>query len=274
MVFVTEVDLPQVCRTRCQTPPLGAFRNAGHGAHRRWRREREAAAAVRYQRCVADLENLRDDVLGCVPSTVASKSFISEGLLSSLPSLPALTKDFRSAPRPFFSADCEESDCLALCSEAQEEHSTLLQRRSPGISPLGQQPELSMATCARLKQSGDSTVAAFKPAPLEDTFLQPPIQQRVGAVQAHLQGSSSWARLPAAMAPSPKRVSMCQAAIPRSSSQPLLSKKATAKPAASLKELLPFQAIGGMPRPEAWDPLQGQRARRAELQMQRRLRVD
>jgi len=279
MVFVTEVDLPEVRQRRCQTPPLGAFRNAGHGAHRRWRREREAAAAVRRERCIAAVENLRGGVLGRVAASVATKDFISEELVMSLPSLPPLTKDFRPSPLPFFSTDYDESTALlALCSEAHEEHTAPLQRRSPGTSPLASQPELCIGTYARL-DAGDSAVAAsLKPTLPRDAVPQPPLQR--GTVQAHLQGSLSWSRLPAAEAAAPKRLSICvprdlaKAAIPRSSSQPLLLKKATAKSAAPVKELLPFQAMGAMPRPEAWDPHRGERARRAELQMQQRLRID
>merc|ERR1712146_471717 len=111
---------------------------------------------------------------------------------------------------------------------------------------------------------GDSSSSA-EPSRAKRLLVLEPVHLR-DVVQAHLQCSSSWSRLPAADAAAPKRLA-------KVASEPAIAKKGPAKPAVPVREILPFQAASGtMPRPEAWAPLLGERARRAELQMQQRLR--
>jgi len=261
MVFVTEVDLPETSYCRPLAP--GAFRNVRHGALRRWREERVVAAAVRRERCVAAVDSLRDEVLGRAPAKAASKELVLR-----LPPLPPL-KDFTpERPLPFFfSADSLEAP--EACTGPVHRHGRSM--IPPCLHPAGA-PDLLTASYAKVDR-GDLTVAFaadhLRPLPQIDAAAQR--ISRIGAVESHLHGSSSWSRLPGAKeVAGPKRLS--KAAPQQSASQPLLA-KVPAKPAAPVRELLPFQSLGAMPRPEAWAPLLGERARRAELQMQQRLRA-
>merc|ERR1712072_1373546 len=102
--------------------------------------------------------------------------------------------------------------------------------------------------------------AALRPALLRD------------AVQAQLQCSTSWSRLPLPAESASKQLSKVELQLQRAASLPSLQKRMPAKPAAPVKKLMPFQASHWPVTAEAWAPHLGARAKRAEVQMQQRLR--
>lgn len=224
------------------------------------------AAAERRERCVEAVDSLRDQVLGRVSVKAAPKE----------PSLklPLLAPLKAAASLPFFSADYTQATSAVAqklllrlngcCSETHEECHGSVQTHGDPASPA----RALLPSTAELFHSAAADY--LRPSPPVDPALQPLLLR--GAVQHKLQGSSSWSRLPAAQPVAPKRPS--KVAPERSASQPLLSKKAPPKPAVPVRDLLPFEAHRSLgPRPEAWAPLIGERARRAELVMQQRLRA-
>jgi len=246
MAFVTEVASQEA-----QPLPPDAFRDVGRGAHRRWCEERAVVAIERRERCVANVDNLRDEILGRAPARVAKDPIIV------LPKLPGLM-DFGAVPSmPFFHASIDSPSrhgypqCLDNLSNA------ILSSQCVGEDSLDVYTKMR-ALADQPHSPVDAERAHFQESKSRPAMLR-------DNVVARLQGSSSWAQLQVA---EPRHAKV---ALRRAASQPSLP-KAPVKPSAPVRVLLPFQS-GAVPRVEPWAPHLGARARRAEVEMMQRLRA-
>jgi hypothetical protein len=259
MAFVTEVETSTLSRSTGGViaplpPPPDAFRDAGRGAFHQWLEERAAAAAGRRERRAAAVDNLRDEVLGRVPSRSA------KDLDLVLPPLPFLREDRPSLALPFFDPDAVEgyrsgSHDLSLCLEAGPARD--VSGTACGLRDVADtvQALVDDKDSAAITRSMQDASAKLMPSP--------------DVLQAQLACSASWVRLPQPTGTSSRPAKAFQ----RTSSLPALTQKGAAKPTAPVKELLPFQRPRAVAmRPEPWAPLLGARARRAEIEMHRRLR--
>jgi len=289
MAFFTEVDFPDGSFKHCPTaPPPDAFRGVGRGAHRKWRAEREVAKRVQHERCVKGVDDLRDQIMGRMAPKPASQIPLV------LPPLPFLRGP--SVAMPFFAADVVDDsgampffDSSAFNDEAssghQEEHSTLELEDQAAVDQVPcSDPNAFLFTglltnVCMTETQGDAPNAgdyalvsprrqliAATPPPMTDAIVKPALMRH--AVNEQLQGSSSWKRvLPANQEPGPKFIKRLE----KTASLPALKQPAPAapapvpaRPAAPVKELLPFSR-GAKPQATAWAPHLGARARDAEL---------
>lgn len=199
-------------------------------------------AIERRERCVANVENLRDEILGRAPARVAKDPIIV------LPKLPGLM-DFGAAPTmPFFHASID--------SPSRHGHPQCLDNHVGADS-------LDVYTKMRALADQPNSPVEAERAHFQESKSRPAMIR--DNVVARLQASSSWAQLPVA---EPR---YAKVALRRAASQPSLP-QAPVKPSAPVRVLLPFQS-GAVPRVEPWAPHLGARARRAEVGMMQRLRA-
>jgi len=261
MVFFTEVDVPKPpgVYTLCKhPPPLGAFRDAGQGALRRWQCEQVIASRVKKQKHILAVDDLRDKILGRVPPRPAKE------LVLTLPPLPALKEFKPSASLPLLhTAPAEVARPEALPFFHDGALAALDQLPEAGsCRNLDPQQSACSSPCLAIQNAAEP---ASPPHPGRKLLLRPAGVQNT--IKTQLHSSSSWAKLPAPTKMPPKRP-------PKVEFEPPVPKALPdnpSKPTVPMRDMLPFEGYCNVTA-EAWAPEQGERERLAEKKMQLRLR--